>query len=71
MAVEVEDVEDEVGEGLAYAILECGLEVGEAGGAVVGEDDYFAVGDEGVSGEGCDAGRDAFHAVGPIEAGAS
>ncbi len=66
----MEEVEDEVGEGLFDAVLERGLEVGEAGGAVFGEDDYFAVEDAGLRGQGCDLGGDGLHAVGPVEAGA-
>ena len=51
MAVEVEEVEGEVGEGVLGAFLEGGLQVGEAGGAVGGEDDDFAVEGGGVGGE--------------------
>ena len=43
VAVEVEEVEDEVGEGMGFGVLKGGLEVGEAGVAVGGEDDDFAV----------------------------
>ena len=70
MAVEVEEIEDEVGEGLFGAFLKGGLQVGEAGGAVVGEDDDFAVEDGGFGGERGDLGGDGLHAVGPVEAGA-
>ena len=71
VAVEVEEVEDEVGEGLLRAVLKGGLEVGEAGGAVVGEDDDFAVEDAGLSaGRSATCGGDGLHAVGPVEAGA-
>ena len=43
VAVEVEEVEDEVGEGVAGAFVEGGLKVGEGGDAAVVEDDDFAV----------------------------
>jgi len=43
VAVEVEEVEREVGEVVARAFLKGGLEVGEAGGAVGGEDHGFSV----------------------------
>ncbi len=43
VAVEVEEVEAEVGEVMFGAFLEGGLQVGEAGGAVGAEDDDFAV----------------------------
>ena len=36
VAFEVEEVEDEVGEGVPGSVLEGGLEVGEVGGAVGG-----------------------------------
>ena len=44
VAVEVKQVEDEVGErGIPGVVLEGGLEVGEAGSAVGGKHDDFAV----------------------------
>ena len=52
VSVEVKEVEGEVGEGMLGAFLKGGLQVGEAGGAVGGEDDDFAVEDGGVGGEG-------------------
>ena len=66
----MEEVEDEVGEGILGSVLEGGLEVGEVGGAVGGEDDDFSVKGEGVGGEGGDGGGDGGNAVGPVEAGA-
>ena len=48
----------EVGEGVLGAFLEGGLEVGEAGGAVGGEDDDFAVEGADVGGEAGDLGGD-------------
>ena len=56
--------------GLLGAFLECGLQIGEAGVAVGGEDDHFAVEDGGVGGEGGDVGGDGLHAMSPVEAGA-
>ncbi len=70
VAVEVEEIEDEVGEGLFGSFLKGGLEVGEAGVAFVVEDDDFAVEDGGFAGEDGDLGGDGLHAVGPVEAGA-
>ena len=55
---------------VARALLEGGLQVGEAGGAVGGEDDDFAVEGDAVGGEARDLGGDGGHAVGPVEAGA-
>jgi hypothetical protein len=43
VAVEMEEVEDEVGEGMGFGVLEGGLEESEAGVAVGREDDDFAV----------------------------
>ena len=43
MPIEVEQVEGEVSEGLFDALLEGGLQVGEAGRAVGGQDDEFGV----------------------------
>ena len=68
MAVEVEEVEDEVGEGWRCAFVEGGLQVGEGGDAAVVEDDDFAVEGELVGGEGGDGVGDGAHAVGPVEA---
>ena len=68
VAVEVEEVEDEVGEGVGVGVLEGGLKEGEAGVAVGGEDDDFAVEGAVVRGELGDGGGDGGHAVGPVEA---
>ena len=70
VAFEVEEVEAEEGERVAGAVLEGGLEEGEVGGAVGGEDDDFAVEGDGVGGQGGDGGGDGGDAVGPVEAAA-
>jgi hypothetical protein len=71
VAVEVEEVEDEVGEGMGFSVLKGGLEEGEAGGAVGGEDDDFAVEGAVVGGEVGDGLGDVGHAVGPVDTFAS
>ena len=68
VAVEMEEVEAEVGEVMPGALLEGGLQVGEAGGAVGGEDDDLAVEGDLVGREAGDLSGDGGHAVGPVEA---
>ena len=68
VAVVVEEVEDEVGERVALAFVERGLQRGEGGDAAVVEDDDFAIEREFVGGEGGDGVGDGAHAVGPVEA---
>ena len=68
MAVEVEKIKDEVREWMLRAILERGLEFGEAGVAVRAEDDDFAVEGGVLCGKARDGFSDGGHAVCPVEA---
>ncbi len=68
VAVEVEEVEDEVGEGMGFGVLEGGLEESEAGGAVGGEDDDFAIEGAVLDGESGDGVGYVGHTVGPVDA---
>jgi len=68
VAVDVEEVEDEVGEGMGFGVLKRSLKQREAGGAVGGEDDDFAVEGAVADGEIGDGFGDVGHAVGPVDA---
>ena len=70
VAVEVQEVEDEVGEGVLVAILKRGLEVGKACVPVGGEDDDLAVEECGLGGERFEGLGEGLHAVSPVEAAA-
>src|SRR6185437_7043633 len=67
VAVEVEEVEDEVGQGEALALVEGGLEVGEGGDAAIVENHDLAIEGELVGGESGDGVGDSAHAVSPVQ----
>jgi len=62
----VEEVEDEIGEGMSFGVLEGGLEEGEAGVAVGGENDNFAIEGAFADGEIGDGLGDVGHAMRPV-----
>jgi len=67
VAVDVEEVEDEVGEGVGFGVLKGGLEERETGVAIGGEDDDFAVEGAVVDGKVGDGFGDIGHAVSPVD----
>ena len=70
-AFEVEEIEAKVGKGVAGAFLEGGLQVGEVGGAVRGEDHDLAIEGGGLDGEFGDGGGNGADALGPVQSAAS
>jgi hypothetical protein len=70
VAVEMEQIEGEIGERFPGVFLKGGLQVGKAGGTVFGEDNDFAIKNRVIDGNVFYLLRDGAHTVGPVKTGA-